>query len=259
MIQAGWYADPYGSGGYRWWDGARWTEHVNMPPPQQGQPAAAPHPVPAAPHAPAAPVMPHAPAAAPAPAFAVTDGPVLHKRRYGIELRADPYSITWDGTTIELAKAQFVGYTAVQSRMRGPLNIGSVHTSTDYHFEIGFFPVNHAPAIAFEEVGLRANNPPSDWEFLVNLSRTYVEPRLLREFLAAVAAGHTVEVGKVRINRDGFVGAGIFRRWEGIAGVTFDKGSYFVHERGGTKPILRVPQQNQNVMLLPQIFDALKR
>ena len=37
MFQAGWYADPYGSGGYRWWDGTRWTEHLNAPPPQQVQ------------------------------------------------------------------------------------------------------------------------------------------------------------------------------------------------------------------------------
>jgi Protein of unknown function (DUF2510) len=134
LTQPGWYADPSGGDGHRWWDGTRWTAHVN-PPPQRygtGQPAGP------------------------------GDGPVLHKTRYGVELYADANSITWDGTTIELAKAEFVGYTVVQNRMRGPLNIGSVHTSTDYHFEIGFFPVNQAPAIAFEETGLRAKTSPSD-------------------------------------------------------------------------------------------------
>lgn len=25
---AGWYSDPGGSGGYRWWDGSRWTDHT---------------------------------------------------------------------------------------------------------------------------------------------------------------------------------------------------------------------------------------
>lgn len=28
---AAWYADPSGSGGLRWWDGERWTEHVSIP------------------------------------------------------------------------------------------------------------------------------------------------------------------------------------------------------------------------------------
>lgn len=27
----GWHPDPSGSGGQRWWDGTRWTEHVSAP------------------------------------------------------------------------------------------------------------------------------------------------------------------------------------------------------------------------------------
>jgi hypothetical protein len=30
-IPPGWYADPAGGNGKRWWDGSRWTEHVRMP------------------------------------------------------------------------------------------------------------------------------------------------------------------------------------------------------------------------------------
>lgn len=36
---AGWYPDPSGTGGVRWWDGGRWTEHVQQTPPSTGQPA----------------------------------------------------------------------------------------------------------------------------------------------------------------------------------------------------------------------------
>ena len=31
---AGWYSDPAGSGGHRYWDGAGWTDHVQLPEPE---------------------------------------------------------------------------------------------------------------------------------------------------------------------------------------------------------------------------------
>lgn len=36
-VDPGWYDDPTGTGGQRWWDGERWTEHA-------GPPAGAPRP-----------------------------------------------------------------------------------------------------------------------------------------------------------------------------------------------------------------------
>lgn len=32
MPEAGWYDDPQGGGGRRWWDGERWSEHTTPPP-----------------------------------------------------------------------------------------------------------------------------------------------------------------------------------------------------------------------------------
>ncbi|PWW21520.1 uncharacterized protein DUF2510 [Geodermatophilus normandii] len=37
----GWYPDPAGGGGSRWWDGRTWTEHVRQPPAPQPVPAQA--------------------------------------------------------------------------------------------------------------------------------------------------------------------------------------------------------------------------
>ena len=38
---AGWYPDPHGTGGTRWWDGGAWTEHA-APPPAPWTPTPAP-------------------------------------------------------------------------------------------------------------------------------------------------------------------------------------------------------------------------
>ncbi|MGY1812909.1 phospholipid scramblase-related protein [Blastococcus sp. SYSU D00820] len=42
----GWYPDPAGSGGTRWWDGQGWTEHVQQPAPPPPPPVAATPPPP---------------------------------------------------------------------------------------------------------------------------------------------------------------------------------------------------------------------
>lgn len=78
---AGWYTDPAGGGGQRYWDGTAWTQHV-QPAAAPAEPVAPAAPVapPAAPVAPAAPVPPvAAPAAYPpappaAPAYPAAPG-----------------------------------------------------------------------------------------------------------------------------------------------------------------------------------------
>lgn len=58
---AGWYPDPSGRAPFRYWDGARWTEHTDQ--------GTAPAPSPTAPMAPSAPLAPSAPAAPTAPMY----------------------------------------------------------------------------------------------------------------------------------------------------------------------------------------------
>jgi Protein of unknown function (DUF2510) len=72
----GWYPDPGGSGGRRWWSGQGWTETVQLPPASpQAQPPASP--TPPAPVPLPAPPAPPAPVAAPAepPPFGTPGSP----------------------------------------------------------------------------------------------------------------------------------------------------------------------------------------
>lgn len=45
MAEAGWYADPWETAPFRWWDGNDWTSHTTAPPPYIGPSAAADTPV----------------------------------------------------------------------------------------------------------------------------------------------------------------------------------------------------------------------
>ena len=46
MTPEGWYDDPHGGAGYRWWDGSEWTDHTLPPdePTQEDRSAAATEP-----------------------------------------------------------------------------------------------------------------------------------------------------------------------------------------------------------------------
>lgn len=67
MAQPGWYQDPHGGGGQRWWDGERWSEHTIPPPPAPSPPGVIPPPPSGAPPAGTAPAGPAGPAFVPAP------------------------------------------------------------------------------------------------------------------------------------------------------------------------------------------------
>jgi|GEM_PF-3009554 len=67
MAQPGWYEDPHGGGGQRWWDGERWSEHTIPPPPAPSPPGVIPPPPTAAPPTGTAPVSLAGPTFVPAP------------------------------------------------------------------------------------------------------------------------------------------------------------------------------------------------
>jgi uncharacterized protein YxjI len=100
---AGWYPDPAGSGGSRWWDGQVWTEHVSEP-----AQAVATSPAQA----------PHRPAPGPGAGPSLYDQPVLvvQQRTKLIEL-TNEYAV-FDGQARQIGAVVEVGQSAAKKAVR---------------------------------------------------------------------------------------------------------------------------------------------
>jgi hypothetical protein len=110
--QPGWYPNPSGDPGYRWWDGRGWTEHVRAP-----EPSASLHQHDAVPESAATPEPTAGPASVPAPASVTepeTTVPTAHEPQgdghpaYGERLPG--YGVSGARTPAAAAEPQQPGY-----------------------------------------------------------------------------------------------------------------------------------------------------
>ncbi|MCS5715552.1 DUF2510 domain-containing protein [Herbiconiux sp. CPCC 205716] len=117
---AGWYDDPAGSGGLRWWDGSRWSENVQ---PAAQQPAH-PQPAPTAQHAPAV----HQPAAG---QYAYPAAPA-----YGTHPGAEPRRVD-PGTPVYGPFIWIITLLPALSLLLLPLSFTGFEDMIRYEFETG--------------------------------------------------------------------------------------------------------------------------
>ena len=117
----GWYPDPAGSGGTRWWDGQGWTEHVQQPAP--------PPPPPSPPDVP----VPPPPAAGGAPGASLYEQPVLlvSQKTKLIEL-TNEYAV-YDGEGRQIGAVVQVGQSGLKKAMR---LVSSLDQFLTHHLEV---------------------------------------------------------------------------------------------------------------------------
>jgi hypothetical protein len=245
--EPGWYADPSGGPGVRWWDGNAWTAHT--------QPSAY-VPSPQAPHA-AQQMTPVTPGQAHGPS--TMGSGVVNAKAGKHQVYTDAQVISYGGKTLRLAAVDWVCYFVQRPKAvyHGAL-IGRRKSSlgTYFYFQIGHHPYFKGEFIEVHIPKWRNAESNPIWEALVGHARQYVEPRLVSEITAHVRAGRTVTLGPLTLTPTGIQSSGGAFGWRELSGAAFGDGEIQLFK--GSAAVLKVSQANWNVSLLPALIPAIK-
>ncbi|MFA1545185.1 DUF2510 domain-containing protein [Actinomadura chokoriensis] len=264
MSQPGWYPDPYGTGGLRWWDGRTWTERLN---PESDRP---PRPRPARRERPPAREDAGTPYAAQhaqhpqhtqhpqqaswdhAPSFQGLDVKVR-----GLHLYADEQGVAYGNASLTWPRVEWVAYWAAERPA------GSGHLAgTQWIFQAGRFPFRGGPRVEVvvepDAVPGRDGEPEHVWGRLIQLCQEHAEQRLVAELAGRVRAGDSVDVAQgLTVHPGGVRGNRVSLSWSSISGAVVDRGRVWIRQASSSSPILYVPQQNPNAVLIPALLAQL--
>lgn len=251
MAQQGWYPDPAGGNGMRWFDGAQWTQHV--------QPAQM------------APQMPvqqgvTAPQSQPAQAMqAVQPLRGTHQRK---QYYADAEGFSFGTDGIRWSEAEWVCYFVQRDYVRlygagAPILPKNriQGRGSKWLFSIGRNPYPSAPQVTLQESSMRTEVERMPiWDALVRLSQQYLEPRLVANYVNAVRAGQRVLLAKeLYIDPVGFQASKISVPWNELGEIRHQKGAMFIYRRGVQQAQLKYPMATNNAVLVPAVFNALRQ
>ncbi|MGH3240065.1 MAG: DUF2510 domain-containing protein [Spirillospora sp.] len=281
MSQPGWYPDPYGTGSLRWWDGENWTERLNPEPsrpPRLRLPAQEQRPRDdyeetqygtqhyAAPHV-QQPTWEARPAVQP-----------LDLSVRGLHLYADDRFVAYGNASLQWPHVEWVAYWAAER----PAGYGQP-AGTQWIFQAGRYPFRGGPRVevVIEQDTLPAGTGPAGtgpagtgpagsggdveggpeqvWGRLIQLCQEHAEQRLVAELARRVRSGESVDVAQgLTVHPGGVRGNRVSLSWAAISGATVDGGRVWIQQASSAAPVLYIPQQNPNAVLIPALLTELK-
>ncbi|WP_198679382.1 DUF2510 domain-containing protein [Thermomonospora amylolytica] len=158
----------------------------------------------------------------------------------GYRLHADRQGIAYGSTSMVWAVVEWVAYW--------PTGQGQ------WVFQVGREPFHGGPRV---EV---VCDQEDLWDRLVELCRSHVEPRLVAELAGRVRAGERIDVGAgLGVHPGGLNGGRVSLGWTAVGGASIREGKVWLHQAGTEAPVLYVPQQNPNAVIIPALLAELKR
>ncbi|GLW62091.1 hypothetical protein Arub01_03350 [Actinomadura rubrobrunea] len=247
MSQPGWYPDPYGTASLRWWDGQNWTRHVNPQPPG-GPPEDPPHQAPP----PGQDSGGAAPAARSQPLDVVVDGVALH---------ADDDVVSYGASVLAWSLVEWVAYWAVTVPGDPHVAVSAHGPVATFVFQAGRYPFHGGPRVqvVLDSARLPGGEAEAVWTRLTELCRERAERRLVAELAGRVRAGHPVDVAEgLTVHPGGVHGLRVSLPWSAIGGAVVDDTRVWIEPSDGGAPLLYVPRQNPNAVLIPELLAAVR-
>lgn len=269
MAQPGWYPDPGGGSGMRWFDGVNWTQHVQPSPPpptpqappqwslQQPMPVQQPvqQPMPMLQQHP----QQYYQQSGPQPVQATI-------RRKQVHADVEGFAYGTDG--MRWAEADWVCYFIVRKYVRlygpgAPITLDPNKRlrgqGSRWVFSIGRHPYPNAPQVTMQEnLRTEAEEAPV-WDGLVLLAKQHLEPRLVARYVDAVRAGQKVLLAKeLWVDLNGFQSTAISMTWDQLGDIKKHDGAMFIHRKGVQQAQLKYPMAINNAPLIPAVFNALR-
>ncbi|MEU6750077.1 DUF2510 domain-containing protein [Spirillospora sp. NPDC046719] len=251
MSQPGWYPDPYGTGSLRWWDGRTWTDRLN---PEPDRPPRARTPEQERPAPGGRPSEPY-PGHARQPSWGGPPvGQGVAATVHGQRLHADEQGVAYGQAALAWPHVEWVAYWAAQI----PAGFGQA-PGTRWIFQAGRHPFHGGLRV---EVVIEAGGtiePETVWGRLIQLCQACAEPRMVAELAGRVRAGESVDVAQgLTVHPGGVRGDRVSLSWSSISGAVVDGGRVWIRQAASPAPVLYVPQQNPNAVLIPALLSSLK-